>query len=106
MQKCKVVDSSVLVRQKARDQSGGNAAHRRLCCMYTHLMLQPLSLQSSLHPSFIGPQGRHAYQWFMRDGGEGMRDWEKYRGIEGGLGSAVRPRQQLESIKSVGLPLH
>lgn len=46
----------------------------------------------------------------MRDGGEGTRDWEeKYRGresIEGGLGSAVRPRQQSESIKSVGLLLH
>lgn len=45
----------------------------------------------------------------MRDGGEGTRDWEKYRGrqgIEEGLGSAVRPRQQSESIKSVGLLLH
>lgn len=68
------------------------------------------SLQSSLYPSFMGPLGRHAYQCFMRDGGEGTRDWEEtYRGresIEGGLGSAVRPRQQSESIKSVGLLLH
>lgn len=80
-----------------------------LSCAYTHLMPQPLSLQPFLHPSFMGPLGCHAYQWFMRDGGEGSRDWEKYRGrdsIEGGLGSAVRPRQQLESIKSAGLLLH
>ena len=122
--KCKVVDSSVLAT-KARQRSGArqlidtsgprlvsrHPSPRQLfpVAVYTHLMPRLPSLQSSLHHSSMGPLGRHAYQCFMRDGGEGTRDWERYRAresMEGGLGSAVRPRQQSESIKSVGLLLH
>lgn len=38
--------------------------------------------KSSLHPSFKGPLDCHAYQCFMRDGGEGGKTWGG--GIGGG----------------------
>lgn len=78
--------------------------------VYTHLIPPaPVPPSPPSVPSSTGPLGRHAYQCFMRGWGEGTRDWERYRGresAEGGLGSAARPKQQSESIKSVGLLLH
>lgn len=87
------------------------------CVCPRHFTLQRLSpTQARPRPAPLlqggPPSGRHAYQWFTRDGGEGTRDWdeevqrEREREGRGGLASALRPGQQLESIKSVGLLLH
>lgn len=120
--KCKVVDSSVLARQKARERSGGrqlidtsgprlvsrHPSPRQLfpVAVYTHLMPPPpiLPAASLLHGA---PRPSCISMLYERWRGGGTRDWERGRGgMEGGLGSAVRPRQQSESIKSAGLLLH
>lgn len=94
---------------QGRSLVSSHPSRRQLFPVAVCAHLRPNS-HCSQHPSFMGPLGHHAYQCFMSDGGEELRDWEeRYRGKEskeGGLGSAVRPGQQSESIKSVGLLLH
>ena len=128
---CAGVDSSVLVRQKARESDRGGGGwggsqtprgasglvwrHPSPCqlfpvAVYTHLMphlpVPPILPASLLRGAPSAVMHINAL-WGMEGRKRGIgRSTEAEKGIEGGLGSAVRPRQQSESIKSVGLLLH
>lgn len=109
-------------RDKSEGAIRGQAAHRHLgapscvkapvtspaiSCCSVHTLNAPTPVPPILPASLLHGAPRPSCismlyeRW--RGGNEGLGARES---MEGGLGSAVRPRQQSESIKSVGLLLH
>lgn len=68
-------------------------------------VLPPSLLRGAPWPSCIS-NALWAKKKEKREGTDWEERWRSRKGTEVGMGSAVRPRQQTESIKSVGLLLH